>query len=572
MSAEETNAAHSLHVRVWQQVLGMDRVLAIALFAAFAFSAYGMSWGRVECWNPDQMALRTLAKGFKPHSYLKPPFHTYLNHAVVLWPIDRIEYLVREISGVRPNLNEARLLASRLLVIGLYLGTVALAYGLARTFYNQQAARVVALLLATSAGFIAYNHFLTADSPLLFWMLLSATFASRILVAQQLRYYLLAGLCTGLATATKYNGLAVGIGLVVAHALALKRWQFKALVADGRLCLGLLMVPVGFIAGNPYAVFDWKKFSSDFVYNYTVTPRYEGQEGVGYLDFAWAFPEIIGWPGALLVTAFVVLSLAALTRGDRDRLATKGFLLFTSILLLYAVKMGAFPRVPTRFVLPVVPFFILMAGAFFTSRLSGRWIYALVVPILIYNCACSLLVGARFNSDPRSGAQTWMEANVPPRSRIESSAGSPHWAKLPRLNAVEIRLDRPRWNLVKPHHAVDVRLPPGNNRLALFSKIFAGERGIIEAAQTQERPPDESFFTLAALQGRNPDYVAIHSFDYPSPIPALNEFFRQLVNGDFPYRVVYDETSARTIPLWGYPREIDFLEGRMMILARRQAP
>jgi len=37
-----------------------------------------------------------------------------------------------------------------------------------------------------------------------------------------------------------------------------------------------------------------------------------------------------------------------------------------------------------------------------------KWILALVVPVLIYNCLCSYLVGKRFNDDARLKAQLWM--------------------------------------------------------------------------------------------------------------------------------------------------------------------
>ena len=37
-------------------------VLAIALMLALVFSLYGIQWGRVECWNPDQVAPARIAR------------------------------------------------------------------------------------------------------------------------------------------------------------------------------------------------------------------------------------------------------------------------------------------------------------------------------------------------------------------------------------------------------------------------------------------------------------------------------------------------------------------------------
>src|SRR3981081_1249649 len=104
----------------------LDLVLGIALILALVFSLYGIRWGRVECWNRDQMALRGL-HGLRPDTYVKPPFHTYVNHFLILRPIARAEFLSRK-SHRDINLNEVRLLGSRLLVVGMFLGTIALAF------------------------------------------------------------------------------------------------------------------------------------------------------------------------------------------------------------------------------------------------------------------------------------------------------------------------------------------------------------------------------------------------------------------------------------------------------------
>ena len=44
---------------------GVDPAVAIVLLLALLFCLHGIFWGRVECWNRDQMALRDLA-GLRP--------------------------------------------------------------------------------------------------------------------------------------------------------------------------------------------------------------------------------------------------------------------------------------------------------------------------------------------------------------------------------------------------------------------------------------------------------------------------------------------------------------------------
>ena len=65
----------------------IDRVLLVSLFLTLAFSLEGINWGRDECWNPDQIALRSLFRKnkppFEPSTFTKPPFHTYLTYFLV---------------------------------------------------------------------------------------------------------------------------------------------------------------------------------------------------------------------------------------------------------------------------------------------------------------------------------------------------------------------------------------------------------------------------------------------------------------------------------------------------------
>jgi 4-amino-4-deoxy-L-arabinose transferase-like glycosyltransferase len=134
----------------------------------------------------------------------------------------------------------------------MFLGTIALTFAISRNAYGLFAARIIALLFATSAGFIAYDHFLSTDSPLLFWMMLSLFFAQRISASEKISNYVLAGFLAGISTATKYTGLAVGIAIVVAHLTKIDHW--RELFFSRRLAIGLAMVPIGFFTGNPYAL------------------------------------------------------------------------------------------------------------------------------------------------------------------------------------------------------------------------------------------------------------------------------------------------------------------------------
>jgi hypothetical protein len=548
----------------------LDPVLGIALILALLFSLYGIQWGRVECWNPSEMALRPLHGILKlrPSDYLKPPFHTVFNHRLVLLPNERAEYLYKLIRGCEINLNELRLLESRLLVVGMFLGTIALAFAISLKACGLFAARIVALLFATSAGFIVYDHFLASDSPLLFWMMLSLFFCQRISASGKLSNYVLAGFFTGISTATKYNGLAVGIAIVVAHLTKISHW--RELFFSRRLAIGLTMVPIGFLTGNPYALIDYRKFAADFIYNYKVTPHYGGEiAGHGYWKFLGQFVEILGLPGSFLIltaaltSLLIVITAREFRRRDAVTLAVAG-----SVFVLYFAKFGAFPRMETRFVLPAVPFLILMAGPFFqTLAAQSAWTYAFLFPILFYNSLCCLFVGKRFAEDPRMAAQFWIEKQLAPGSLIESSPSSPHWRKLPGLNAVELDAAKPNWSKAEANDVIDLRMPRGGGLPELIAQIFENDPWIRQHAKEYEGQTGERLFTLDALEKRKPQVITVYS-DYNALNPLVRKYYSDLLAQKFSYDVVFDAASKEP-PRWIYPRNIHCLGDRITILARR---
>ncbi len=548
-----------------------DPLLLAVLLATTLFCLHGIGWGRVEDWNRDQMALRPL-RGLRPFFFHKPPFDTYLNHFLVLAPVQAAESIKQWLTGQPQHWNHVRLICSRLLVLVLVLGTVVLGYVISRRFFGLLAARVSALFLGTSAGFIASAHYLSCDTPLLFFLFATLFFAQRIVQRGWTRDYFFAGLLAGIATATKYNGLAAGILIPVAHLLSPNCTSWRRCFFDPKVFLGVAMVPAGFVLGNPYAVIDWRRFVGDFMYNYEVTPVYGGQHGSGYTAFLHRFGEILGVPGKIVLFILVIASAAVLIWPRlRERERVSGFLLIASFFLLYYLKIGAFARMPTRFVLPAVPFAILLMGPVL-SRFENhrRWIYALLAPLVFYNVLCSALVGWRFASDPRLAAQDWMLAHLRRGELVESSASSPRWSQLDELNMGERRPTEPDWRRpLRRGRMVDLRMPSVNGRSKLFARILKGNRWV-EAGRHHEGEPDENLYTEAALLERNPDYVAVYEPDTLMPSETVQNYYAQLRHGDLPYTIEFEQELPK-ISRNLYPRDIDFLEGRMTILERRPA-
>jgi hypothetical protein len=546
-----------------QSIHNMDKVLLAALLVCFTLSLYGIT---VKYNNPDQMAFQPLfvdgKAPFNPGWFDKPPFHTYFNYFLSALPVSDLS---RIFGFSVPTQELIKTIWSRILTKIMLLLSVGLLYHISRKSYGVLAARVIALIAATTAGFIAYSHFLTVDIPVMFWMLVAFTFSHGILFEQKYSNYVLAGFFTGIAAATKYNGVAIGFSIVVAHltALRIEHWRripWKEILFSKNLISGLAMVVIGFLVGNPFAVLDYPEFSSGFLYNYMVAPVYEGQTGHSFLRFFGRMIEIIGLPFFIVsMIAFVFALIAFLSlKADWKKRAT--FLLCLSVFIPYYLEFGLFPRLETRFVLPIMPLWFLMSGLLWEKLQPYKTAFASLLTILIgYNLICSSYVGWRFLDDPRLKAEAWVQKNMQVGSTVEKDMYSPTWMYLPEV------------------HADVTVMPFVTGRERLFEVLFPNNE-FINGTQEDEKQAehDVAWFTKAELYQRHPDYVVIDSLYYQRFMdlgirrdlyPSMYEYFDSLLQEKYAYRIVFDQES-HPVPSWVYPREIDFTHNRVTILAR----
>jgi hypothetical protein len=401
--------------------------------------------------------------------------------------------------------------------------------------------------MATSAGLIQFNHWGTVDSPLLFWMLASFAFSIRASSTGGLTDSILAGLLAGLAAADKYNGLGVAAALPVALFIH-SGWRALYRIP---LILGCLAVPLGFLIGCPGAVFDHDRFVQQFLYNLYTTPVYYGStHKLGYLDFLASFPELIGLPASIALASAVIGTLLLLKKrvlapAERTLLACAGI-----VFLGYYINIGSFPRMEARFVLPVVPFALMLAApALQRIRMTDKLTSRIFSAILLYNVICCVILGVRFLSDPRMDAQLFAMKNFPRNATVENTY-APEWNVLPGVLVQETKLTC--------DCGYDQR----------FTKIFGNNEIIKKGLKDCASHDPADVFTEYSLKLRNPDFIAFSWVTYVNASdPKAFHFYKDLEDGKLGYRKVFDKHLIKA-PIWAYPRESDALMPRMVILQR----
>ncbi len=542
------------------------RLAKAALVLAAVLSVYGMWWGWGESWNPDEMAFRDVfyeGHFLEPADYKKPPFHTYTNFVLSFGPFKLAQRIAKS-HGMDWDVYPYMLLWSRTLQILMFLGIVYLSYRIVKRFADEAAAATVALLTATSAGFVLQAHFLTADIPVVFWMLVAFYASQSILFDTRVRTYLWAGLWIGVATATKYNGLAVGLALPIFHVCANPGRAWLTWGQLQRLAAGVILVVAGFVLTNPYSVLDFKRFAADFAYNYAVTPVYNGRDPsqLGYMTFLKDIPEIIGWPVTLLTGIGALYALSRWRRATIEERATVAASL--GVFFLYFGQFGRAPRIEIRFVVPVASFLLIASAPLWSATLRRyRAVTAAGLTALIaYNILASLWVGKRFAEDPRMTVQDWVRNNVPRHATIEASAYVPRWNKHPGMD-----ID-------------DVRMPPVSGRRRVLSRVFSSNGSMVSDVLSREKDTNIDWYSAATLAQRQPAFVALDSMFYDRFLnvkgagrdyPEIRSYVLGLLDNNYGYHIVFDQ-NAQGAPAWLYPRDVDFVDNRIVILARNQPP
>ena len=528
-----------------------DRWLILALVLGLILGVQGFTWGRYDCLNKDKMAFQNIfAKNrlpFQPSRYVKPPFYTYACHFAARVPAMTISSLFfwKKSPERYAIFLKIRLWLARTLNLCMFACCTIAIFIIAREFFSKSAARVAALLFATSAGFIPYQIFLTTDLAVVFMMLASFLYALKIINNPSIFNSMMAGLLAGFATATKYNGLAVAIALPLAHILAGHSGNllFKAIRRPSAWICGIC-VPLGFILGNPYCLLDWHQFKKDFLYNYTVTPVYNGAtSGTGYGKFFESFYEIYGLPASIIIFISCIIGFLAIILNSKKTQVWKVWILSFAVLAFYTYKIGSFPRMETRFVLPAAPFLLLLASAGFVQLLKVKHLFLpIVVALVVYNLICGYFIGQIFINDPRNYVSTFTDQRL-------QHGGIVEWSKsLPKLEGL-------------PEKLKIYEIEGGLERTAMFQRMFAENAEILDTVNKKESQRTPDWFSVENRKLRNPDYVMWCSIELED---IVKNHYEALFKESSGYRVIYDATT-KEIPSWVYPQRTEFTRNRTTI-------
>ncbi len=313
-------------------------------------------------------------------------------------------------------------LPGRLFVAACAIGCVYLTYRLGRRLGGTRLGLTAAALLAVNAVHIEYSQIIRTDMQASLFMLLCALCAIDIAKTGRRRAYLLAGICVGLATATKWPGAVIALSPICAGLWRIARDRSDAARQIGFLALFGVTAAAALVIASPYLLLDYPTVLRNLAGE--ARPEHPGATGGGvFANLAW----YIGHP---LLTSMGPIGLALVAAGAvlaawRDRLiafaVAPGFLLFLAIICLQALRWE-------RWLVPLLPFLVLLAAFalcgladWLRQRMahSMPWIEPAAIMLLAIPMIHTALIEARERThDTRQMASAWVRGHVPAGSSI----------------------------------------------------------------------------------------------------------------------------------------------------------
>lgn len=308
-------------------------------------------------------------------------------------------------------------LPGRLFIVACGVACVWLIYRIGTRIGDRRLGLLAAFFLAINAVHIEYSQIIRTDVQASVFMLLGTLSAIAIAQDERRRDYVLAGICVGLACATKWPAAMI---LASPLCAGLMRWRRERGMPVDLALLGLVSVATLFLA-SPYLLLDYPTVLQDLAGE--ARPVHPGATGAGFLaNLAWyvSHPLLrsLGAGGLLLAA----LGLAGMARDTRIRWAVLPACLAFLVLICSQALLWE------RWIVPLLPFaalamaYALRMAAGALSRVTRlregafAWGAALLLAIPMLHAAWTS-AEERLH-DTRQMAASWVRAHVPPGATI----------------------------------------------------------------------------------------------------------------------------------------------------------
>jgi 4-amino-4-deoxy-L-arabinose transferase-like glycosyltransferase len=342
--------------------VGLALTLLIAAWLRFWALGQGIPY-MLQVDEPEIMdrSVRMIKTGdFNPHFFDYPSLYIYVQAAVSV-----VRFVLGAVRGEWSSLAQASTadfyLWGRAVTAIIGTATVWVLY-LGGLRWGARTALLGAGLLAVMPLHVRESHYVLTDVPLTFWVTLVFVLSLRAHERSTIAWFAFAGGVTGLAVATKYNGI---IALVMPLTAV---WMTPA-VKPSRFIVSLSILgaaAAAFLVAAPYTFLDLPTFLNQFAY---LAAAYRGAPmsvEPPFLTYAKHLRNAWQWPATLLVLGGAGLGAVRAVKGP-GRIKWMVLLIFP---LIYFWFISRQTIVFGRYLMPIVPSLSLLAAAAVVSGVS----------------------------------------------------------------------------------------------------------------------------------------------------------------------------------------------------------
>ena len=479
--------------------------------------------------HPDEQLV--VGAALQPVDLLDPPFTVY-----GLLPVYLLRGVLKttafalgwkELAVGAPESTRHVFYIARMMAVLFSCATLWLVWVTGRRYFDRSAACLGLTFVAFAPGAIQQAHFYIVDGLFLLLSVAAVYATLRAVEAGDGVWYIAAGVLIGAAGTVRLNGVSLGFVLLAGHLLKewtkgeTKTWMRAArsltrprLWMAAGAALGVLLLVEPFLVISPSRLLRAESVT-DFGHAMAIVRGEILQTWVladlhttPYLD-QWfdLWPLVSGWP-----LTWIFLLGAGYVLWNRD--------LYRGLMLIwcgvYFLPIGSLQAKAVRYVIPLLPFLSLFAGAFcigcwrWVTFLRRRWIIRAALGLLVLHTIIYGLAFARIYlvEDSRLQAGRWMAENVPAGSKVGLEGGGFSMT-----------------GMVSGEEYGSVRLN--------ITRVFYGAPYMLCRTQAEwlgERLAHMDYFVSVDIN-RAAQFTAV-----PDLFPAVADFYRQMMDDQLGFR------------------------------------
>ncbi len=409
-------------------------IIPLLLFALFLiFTLPGIAWGAPSIWHPDEVVYIALKGLYEGTEFDAANF----NHPHL--PIYAMYWLGKILAALGGTSKEV-LIGARILSAVLAGFTIMLTYLIPRRMgYNVLISALSGLLLLSVSEMSHNGRFAHNDTFVTFFCTLTIFFLVQYIARNHRGWLYAAFFAAGMAISSKYIAITlVLVPIIIFWWTEEKEILKSSLNTFETLFIGGALTYLGYAVGTPKALtwmaYYFKRLIPALIYN----SNYGVQPGSvrGIVGQYSVFLDAVGFPLFFLFMTAFLWGIYKILRAYQAKLLNeekyRGLLLLT-ILVLDLPIMASY-NYPTRFFLPLMPFFAILSALFI------RDLYMLAIPgansiypkligaglalILLFSLARSISVMLLFINDARLPATNFV-ASLPASASLEHTEYPP---------------------------------------------------------------------------------------------------------------------------------------------------